>query len=386
MKKFISLIIISLLIISGPLPANVGNVTVTLVGIDPLTVNIKGDATNEEAGNITIYLYFRDDGVTDLQVGGVDGSQLSGTGAGQFGWTTAFEVIQFEGEGQPIGGGPWTKGTNTYTRRVLYDNTGVLSLDDYWTTAGINALVYDFTTIGSGHAFIEVAGTDGLTDWAGSDPGHTVHYANQDVSLPVELSSFNAEIRDNYVNVNWITESEINNLGFEVYRAPKEEAEYILLSSYETNPGLEGHGNSSNQNEYNYIDESVEEGQTYWYQLVDVDYNGNKAFHAPISVTLPKLPDKFQLYQNYPNPFNPTTTFRFDIPRTEEKLVDTKLIIYNSLGQLIKNLYNENLSAGSYEIKWDGTNDFGNSTPTGIYFAVFRADGFTQIRKLVLIK
>ena len=102
--------------------------------------------------------------------------------------------------------------------------------------------------------------------------------------------------------------------------------------------------------------------------------------------TQSEIPTRYSLYQNYPNPFNPTTTLRFDIPSTGAELVDTKLIIYNSLGQSIKKLYNENLSAGSYEIQWDGTNDFGKSAPTGIYFALFRADGFTQLRKLVLIK
>ena len=99
-----------------------------------------------------------------------------------------------------------------------------------------------------------------------------------------------------------------------------------------------------------------------------------------------KIPHKFQLYQNYPNPFNPVTTIRFDIPAMGVGLVDIKLAIYNSLGQLIKTIYKDKLSPGSYEVQWDGRTDFGNNAPSGIYFAIFKADGYSQTRKLVLLK
>jgi len=210
-----------------------------------------------------------------------------------------------------------------------------------------------------------------------------------DISLPVELSTFSAVGVNGKVTLSWSTESEINNLGFEVYRAPEEEAAYILLSSYATNPDLKGQGNSNSQHEYSYIDESIEPETTYWYKLADVDFNGVKAFQYPISVTVPKalvIPTAFKLHSNYPNPFNPITTLRFDIPSTGVELVDTKLIIYNSLGQVIKTLYQDKLSAGSYKVQWDGTTDFGNNAPSGIYFAIFKADGFSQTRKLVLLK
>jgi hypothetical protein len=105
-----------------------------------------------------------------------------------------------------------------------------------------------------------------------------------------------------------------------------------------------------------------------------------------ISGSILKYPDKFQLYQNFPNPFNPLTTIRFDIPMTGSGPVDTKIDIYNSLGQMIKTLYQDKLSAGSYEVKWDGTTNTGNNAPSGIYFVIFKADKFTQTRKVVLVK
>jgi len=95
---------------------------------------------------------------------------------------------------------------------------------------------------------------------------------------------------------------------------------------------------------------------------------------------------EFNLYTNHPNPFNPTTTLRFDIPLTGSGLVNTKLVIYNSLGQLIRNLYQDRLSPGSYEVQWDGRTNSGNLAPSGIYFVMFNADGFSQIRKITFLK
>jgi hypothetical protein len=349
-----------------------GEITVTLVGTDPLTINIKADNQKVEAGNISIYLYFRDDGITDLDIKNVDVSQITNT----FGWATPFETKGIETGVYKVSG-------FTFTRRLFYDNADI-SGNDFWTTDGINVIVCDFTTMGNGHVFVEINGPDGLTDWSGTPD--KVSFANQEIALPVELSSLNALVENNFISIEWVTANEIDYPGFEIYRALEKEADYVLLSGYETNPDLTRKGDSSDAQEYGYIDKSVEAGITYWYKLANVDFNGNKAFQTSISATLPLLPDKFQLYQNYPNPFNPTTTIRFDIPSTGAKVVDTKLIIYNSLGQLIKNLYNENLSAGSYEIQWNGTTDVGNRAASGIYFAVFRADGFTQTKKLVLLK
>jgi hypothetical protein len=208
-----------------------------------------------------------------------------------------------------------------------------------------------------------------------------------DTSLPVELTIFTAEAINSKVVVNWATESEINNLGFEVYRSITEDADYIVISDYNTNPDLAGHGNSSTRHEYSFTDESVKPETTYWYKLADLDYKGMKTFHGPVSVTAPKaLPTGFKLHSNYPNPFNPTTTVGFDIPPTRSELVDVKIVIYNTLGQVTKNLYQDKLGAGSYEVQWDGTTDSGNNAPSGIYFLVFRTHEFSQTKKLVLVK
>ena len=98
------------------------------------------------------------------------------------------------------------------------------------------------------------------------------------------------------------------------------------------------------------------------------------------------IPTAFKLHSNYPNPFNSTTTLRFDIPLLSSERINTTLVIYNSLGQVIRTLHKDKLSAGSYEVQWDGRTDFGNNASSGIYIAIFKADGYSQVKKLVLLK
>jgi hypothetical protein len=85
----------------------------------------------------------------------------------------------------------------------------------------------------------------------------------------------------------------------------------------------------------------------------------------------------FQLDQNYPNPFNPSTTIKFQIP--ELSFVSIK--VYDVLGKEITTLLNEEKSAGSYEIEFDGT-----GLPSGIYFYQLKIGSFIQTKKMALLK
>jgi len=93
------------------------------------------------------------------------------------------------------------------------------------------------------------------------------------------------------------------------------------------------------------------------------------------------LPD-FALRQNYPNPFNPSTQIEFELQRRSI----TRLTVYNILGQQVRNLVNAELSAGQHRITWDGSDDAGDLVSTGIYFYRIEAEGFTESRKMVLLK
>lgn len=85
----------------------------------------------------------------------------------------------------------------------------------------------------------------------------------------------------------------------------------------------------------------------------------------------------FSLYQNYPNPFNPVTIIKYDVKKSEHILIT----IYDVLGKETKVLVNEKKNAGSYEVMFDG-----NYFPGGIYFCKLVCNGFTETRRMVLLK
>ncbi len=86
---------------------------------------------------------------------------------------------------------------------------------------------------------------------------------------------------------------------------------------------------------------------------------------------------------NFPNPFNPTTTISFSIP--SEARVGVK--IYNSKGQLVKNLLNSKLSAGTHSIVWNGKNDDEQLVGSGIYFYnLSNGEQTVAVKKMLLIK
>lgn len=94
----------------------------------------------------------------------------------------------------------------------------------------------------------------------------------------------------------------------------------------------------------------------------------------PISAS---VPDKYTLQQNYPNPFNPVTNIVFNMP----KRGNVKLTIYDVLGNEIETLVDRELNPGTYKGEWNAS-----SYPSGVYFCRLEAEGFTETKKMVLVK
>ena len=96
-----------------------------------------------------------------------------------------------------------------------------------------------------------------------------------------------------------------------------------------------------------------------------------------------EVPNNFVLHQNYPNPFNPVTKIKFSIPASLSfgEGPRVRLIIYDITGREVATLLNEQLSPGTYEVNWDGTN-----YASGVYFYQLQAGDFIQTKKMVLIK
>ena len=90
----------------------------------------------------------------------------------------------------------------------------------------------------------------------------------------------------------------------------------------------------------------------------------------------------FSLSQNYPNPFNPTTTIRYRVP--ESNFVE--LVIYNTLGHKVRTLIRDEKSAGSHEVVWDGRDDRGQQTASGLYFYQLKAGQNVQRQRMILAR
>ena len=103
---------------------------------------------------------------------------------------------------------------------------------------------------------------------------------------------------------------------------------------------------------------------------------------VPVGVEEDGLPDTFALDQNYPNPFNPSTDITFSL----NELSDVKLVIYNILGQAVRELASGSLTAGSYKYRWDGRNDVGLAVTSGLYIYTLSTGSRSVSRKMILVK
>ncbi len=185
--------------------------------------------------------------------------------------------------------------------------------------------------------------------------------------LPVELSSFSANVVNNAVNLKWTTSTEVKNYGFDIERASENIWKKIGF--------VQGSGNSNSPKEYSFIDNSVSSGK-YLYRLKQIDNDGSYKYSKEIEITFNK-PLTFQLHQNYPNPFNPSTTIKYDVPSSEKLTIK----VYNFIGQEVATLFEGVREVGSYDVKFDGKN-----LASGIYFVSLKSNSFAKNIKMILMK
>ena len=191
--------------------------------------------------------------------------------------------------------------------------------------------------------------------------------------VPVELTSFVANVVDRSVVLNWITATEVNNQGFEIQRSEYE-------ASFSNIGFVPGFGTTTEPKSYSYTDQSVTSG-TYYYRLKQIDYDGSFTYSDVAEVEV-SIPTEFSLEQNYPNPFNPTTSIQFSLPVDAQ----VKINIYNLVGEKVAEAASGNYAAGTHKINFNAS-----TLTSGIYFYRLDATGvdgntFSSIRKMTLLK
>lgn len=195
-----------------------------------------------------------------------------------------------------------------------------------------------------------------------------------DVPLPVLLSSFTYSLDKRDVTLNWSTSEEVNNKGFDIERQlisiKGEAGEWAKIGF------VQGHGNSNNQNYYEYVDLKLITGK-YNYRLKQTDFNGNyERFNLPSSVLI-GIPVVSELLQNYPNPFNPLTKIDYGLS-IEGKV---SIVIYDIVGREVAKLVDEIRPAGYYTAEFNAS-----SFSSGVYFYKISAPDFSSVRKMLVIK
>jgi hypothetical protein len=278
-----------------------------------------------------------------------------------------------------IGGSP-----NNYTLRLTFSS--YRAWPDYGSDLTSEVDDYDnaWDIGGDGESdALDVVTTAGPNTWDEVSDGVIDYYVDiqflNDQTLPVQAVSLVAITGNSKVTLVWETGSEFNNAGFEIYRKAQDETDFKYIAGYQTNPELRGLGTSSHGKRYTYTDENVKGGATYVYKIYAVDFNGNRQEFGSITANVvAEIPNKYVLYQNYPNPFNPGTEIRFDLPKSG----NVKLEIFNSLGEKVAVLYDGFMEAGYGKVvRWNAS-----GFPSGVYYYRLTADGFVDVKKMVLMK
>ncbi len=195
--------------------------------------------------------------------------------------------------------------------------------------------------------------------------------------LPVELTLFTGYQNNADVILKWTTQSELNNLGFEIQKR-----NFNANSEWKKIGFVNGKGNSNFTEDYTFVEKNKISSIAY-YKLKQIDFDGSFTFSNEIKVEF-NLPDKFSLKQNYPNPFNPTTKIRYSIPASLNSFKEgtlTQLKVYDILGNEISTLVNKEQQPGNYEATFNG-----NGLASGIYFYQLTIGNLTQTRKMNLMK
>ncbi|MDP8200717.1 MAG: T9SS type A sorting domain-containing protein [Candidatus Tenebribacter burtonii] len=250
---------------------------------------------------------------------------------------------------------------------------------------------------GTGHTTSEMKTQSTFTNWDFTNTWKIVgtNYPcllyNPDPTLPVILSSFTAQYIENKPTLYWITQTESNNLGWNVYRSISQNlGQAILLNVDEL---IEGSDTTTEPTDYTYVDMyGVEENFTYYYWIESVSYSGETESFGPISLTIPldgsnsgtpNTSDIYGLYQNYPNPFNPSTLISFAL----EEDSDVELIIYNVKGEKIKSIFNDHIYTDQVNsVVWDGKDASGKDVASGVYFYKLITDTNEYNKKMLLVK
>ncbi|MCK4358053.1 MAG: T9SS type A sorting domain-containing protein [Candidatus Cloacimonetes bacterium] len=214
----------------------------------------------------------------------------------------------------------------------------------------------------------------------------------EDATLPVELSSFTAEYTINqtgqkYVSVNWTTASETDVIGFNIYRNI---GETYGPSDIINSDIIKGNGTTTQMHTYSFKDEEADVYTSYYYWLEVVNLGGISDIHGPIEYKSIDIDGNGELNiitgnfnPCFPNPvqLGDEINFKFMVGGLEGNTKHVELKVYNVLGELVREIVNEDRMIDEYTETWTPRN-----LPPGVYLYQLKTENFNEVKKLVIIR
>ena len=199
-----------------------------------------------------------------------------------------------------------------------------------------------------------------------------------DCDVPINLVSFEGEQRSSAIDLSWTTATEENNKGFYIEKRSKVNNEY---NEWEQITFVNGNGNTKTTSYYSYSDKNVKAGTTYQYKLRQVDFDGTQNCHETDIVTV-QFGNPNLVISNWPNPVKESTKIEY----TTNENGNVKIEVLDLLGNVVKTLLNDEVNAGTYELKYDATDAVGNRLTSGTYIYRITANGQTQSAKMSIVQ
>jgi len=202
-----------------------------------------------------------------------------------------------------------------------------------------------------------------------------------EVPLPIILREFYAISDNEKVLLRWISDSEVENLGFIIERRTSYDQPWETLANYLDDINLIGQGNSTDIAEYEFADTSVEFGQHYEYRLSDVSFSGQISPLKSTSVLFRDNKSENNHILNekaFPNPFNPKLAIDYELP-ADARITIT---VFDINGRVLENLMSNNFQeTGKHHYSWNA-----ERYSSGLYLLQLSARGADGTRDTKVIK
>ncbi len=293
----------------------------------------------------------------------------------------------YSSDGTRLAQAVFSSETGTGWQQVLFSTPIAIIANTTYTAAYFSSLGnytedndYFVNPVNNGYLTALADGTDGgnapfLYTNAPAFPNQFFRKANywvdvvftENTSLPVQLTSFTVSIHGADAELKWTTASEQNNKGFEIQRSSNG-------SKWEAIGFVNGKGNSQAVVNYQFLDKSPGSGKFY-YRLKQIDLDGKSKMSDIASVVFSDHLS-LELKQNHPNPFSATTTINFTVPKSGR----IKLLLYDQMGRMVRQIMDETKSAGAYQVTMDR-----KGLSAGMYYYKLDASDESVIKKMNIL-